>query len=601
MDGLHPYIYPALLAAVFLAAGGMLFRRLTSLQRYFGIIWLPRTVVAGLITGLSGGFFMGVASVLVRLLSPPVVTNLYGVDFFPALPDLIWIATATIMFSVVLVVSGAGFWFTLNSEPGKRAYVVGTTIAGWVVGFGLIAVNFPGIHPFTALALTTASGLVYLISAFVQIKRMRLRDFSGFRLAAVISAPVSILTCLEIMLNPIQSGLLIGDSAMIFRIWLQVFLPVLMVTGIAGYAYLAFSRNTLVGFFTHSFQHQIEDRYLVGGMMVLALLLQGISGYAGGIRETVVTGSNLSLLSGDIAVVLSLLFAGYAVAVIGLSRSYIQPINAFRDALGRTSAGKMDALMDVNRKDDIGELAQTYNAMIFRMQNLQEELAESERHAAWNQMARQVAHEIKNPLTPMKLSIQHLYQQVEYYQRPIEEVRPMVKRIAGTLIEEIDSLSTIASDFSRFARPVMEEFKPVDIREFMNTVLELYSLDNRIYLHFSCDEQAMRINAAHDELKRVFINLIKNAAEATGNGGVVYIRSYRHKHWAVTELADNGRGIDDAARDKIFVPNFSTKSSGTGLGLAISKKIIESHKGFIRFGSVSGVGTTFTVYLPLAD
>jgi len=601
MDGLHPFIYPALLTALFLAVGGLLFNRLTSLQRYFGIIWLPRTLVAGVITGLSGGFFMGVASVLARLLNPPAVPDLYGATFFPAVSDLIWIASVSVMFTVVLLVSGAGFWFTLNSEPGKGRYVAGTTIAGWLVGFMLIALIFPGFQPLTAVALGMASFLVYLIAAFVQSKRLQLRDFSGFRLAAMMSVLVSVLVYLEVVMNPVQTGLLQGSPAVMFRTWLQVLLPVLLVTGIGGYININLSKTVLTGIFTHSFQHQIEDRYLLGGLLLWALLLQGMSGYAGGLPETVEATADARSISGDLAVLLSLLFLGYALVVLGLSRSYIQPINAFRNALNRTSAGSLDALMDVSRKDDIGELAQTYNAMILRMQNLQEELAESERHAAWNQMARQVAHEIKNPLTPMKLSIQHLYQQVEYYQRPIEEVRPMVKRIAGTLIEEIDALSTIASDFSRFARPVMEEFRAVNVREFMNTVLELYALDNRIFLHFICDDDSMRIRAAHDELKRVFINLIKNAAEATGNGGVVYIRSYRHKSWAVIELADNGRGIDDGARDKIFVPNFSTKSSGTGLGLAISKKIIESHKGFIRFGSVSGVGTTFTVYLPLAE
>ncbi|MCH8524381.1 MAG: HAMP domain-containing protein, partial [Balneolales bacterium] len=291
----------------------------------------------------------------------------------------------------------------------------------------------------------------------------------------------------------------------------------------------------------------------------------------------------------------------YSCVIIYLTHQFNRPIESFREALSKTATGDMNALMPVNRKDDVGELADTYNMMVFRLKNLQDDLAESERQAAWSEMARQVAHEIKNPLTPMKLSIQHLYQQVAYHQRPIEDVRNLVKRITSTLIEEIDSLSNIATDFSKFARPVTEEFRLLDINVLIESVLDLYSHDDRIDFHIDSDVHDLRIQAAHDELKRVLINLIKNAMEASGPGGLIFIRAYAHQHFAVIEVADNGKGMTEQVRTKVFVPNFSTKNSGTGLGLAISRKIIEAHKGRIHFASVVGLGTTFTVYLPLAQ
>jgi nitrogen fixation/metabolism regulation signal transduction histidine kinase len=256
-------------------------------------------------------------------------------------------------------------------------------------------------------------------------------------------------------------------------------------------------------------------------------------------------------------------------------------------------------MIPVNSQDEIGELANAYNMMVYKLKDLQEELAETERQSAWTEMARQVAHEIKNPLTPMKLSIQHLYQQVEYGEKTIEEVRPMVRKIAGTLIQEIDSLSNIASDFSKFARPIVEEFQDIPLNSMVSEVIELHRHDNRIEIFFDAGSSHVVVHAAVDEFKRVLINLIKNSVEAVGATGVVLIRTYDYEKQAFVEIVDNGCGMSRELQQKVFIPNFSTKNAGTGLGLAISKKIIDAHKGTIQCASAPGLGTTFSISLPL--
>lgn len=290
------------------------------------------------------------------------------------------------------------------------------------------------------------------------------------------------------------------------------------------------------------------------------------------------------------------LFIGGAVLI---TRELMQPIHQFRKGLQRIAAGQLDTLIPVTSRDEIGELAHAYNLMVYKLKDLQDELADKERQTAWAEMARQVAHEIKNPLTPMKLSVQHLYQQVHYGEKPPSDIKDMVGRISETLIREIDSLNNIANDFSKFARPIVDDFVETDVNETIRSIVQLYQHDNRLYLWTDLDERPLRVSAVPDELKRVFLNLVKNAMEATSKGGLVVIRTTTYGDHAWIEVVDNGSGIPLDLKSRIFIPNFSTKSTGTGLGLAICKKVILAHKGQIEFSSTPGMGTTFTIRLPL--
>jgi nitrogen fixation/metabolism regulation signal transduction histidine kinase len=231
----------------------------------------------------------------------------------------------------------------------------------------------------------------------------------------------------------------------------------------------------------------------------------------------------------------------------------------------------------------------------------QQELMKAERESAWKEMAQQVAHEIKNPLTPMKLNLQHLQRQLEANPDNILELRPVIERTASNIIEQIESLNKIASDFSKFAKPVSEPLEPLNILTLLNSVVDLYKPDTDITVQIHNNEKELIINGVEDELRRVFINLFKNALEASkGKKCKINISAKKLTDEIVIEIKDNGSGIDAADKDKIFLPKFSTKSSGTGLGLAITKQIIEAHQGKIHFTSKKGVGTRFYIHLPLS-
>lgn len=293
------------------------------------------------------------------------------------------------------------------------------------------------------------------------------------------------------------------------------------------------------------------------------------------------------------------IFGLFMLSAAMIARELTRPLLYFQSGLKRISSGKLDTTIPVTTQDEIGSLAHAYNVMVYKLKDLRKELAEAERQAAWTEMARQVAHEIKNPLTPMKLQLQHLNRMITSGRYDIEELKPKASEITSTLVDQIQSLSNIASDFSRFAKPFETELEMIDLNNLLHDIDQLYRHDERIHIEPDLADENLPILAAKDELKRVFINLVKNASEAMPHGGVIMLRSYQHKDFVYVDVVDNGYGISEEYKSKIFVPNFSTKTSGTGLGLAISKKIVEAHQGEIDFASVPGSGTTFTISLPL--
>jgi len=250
--------------------------------------------------------------------------------------------------------------------------------------------------------------------------------------------------------------------------------------------------------------------------------------------------------------------------------------------------------------DEIGMLVGEYNKMVKELENSAEALAKSEREGAWREMARQVAHEIKNPLTPMKLSIQYL-------QRSMEQNTPnaveLSKKLASTLIEQIDQLSKIAGDFSQFAN--IENVNPelFDITELIQNLVNLYKTDSNLYIHYTTPDNNVEVFLDKSQVNRLFTNLIKNAIEASGETKTAHIqiKQFTHEHNVIITITDYGSGIDEALRNKIFNPNFTTKSSGTGLGLAICKAIVENAGGKIWFATSPGEGSTFYVDLPLSN
>ncbi|MDW8392702.1 MAG: ATP-binding protein [Chitinophagales bacterium] len=282
-----------------------------------------------------------------------------------------------------------------------------------------------------------------------------------------------------------------------------------------------------------------------------------------------------------------------------LSRQIMQRLQIIRDKLQKVKLGAANEPIDWPAHDEIGDLVREYNKMIKELERSAEQLARTARESAWREMAKQVAHEIKNPLTPMRLSVQHLQRAVVNKDPQVNE---LTQKVCRTLIEQIDTLSAIASEFSDFAKMPEPVFEAVDVNAVLQSAASLHRDQETADLLVHAHAPRSIVVADRQQLLRVFSNLILNAIQAIPpqRAGRIDLTTQNQDNSIVVTVTDNGIGIDPADANRVFVPNFTTKSSGAGLGLAISKGIVESIGGTISFRSEPGVGTTFFVRLPLA-
>ena len=251
-----------------------------------------------------------------------------------------------------------------------------------------------------------------------------------------------------------------------------------------------------------------------------------------------------------------------------------------------------------NRKDEIGDLVNEYNKMVRQLDISAKMLAKSEREGAWREMARQVAHEIKNPLTPMKLNLQYL-------QMAIDKNSPDVKNIslyvANVMLEQIEHLSKIASDFAQFANIGNTKNQLFNINQTLENIVTLYSTNEEIQIQADLYPHEILIVADKTQVNRLFTNLFQNAVQSVPEFRKVEIeiKSELVANRVVVSVKDNGNGIPEPMFNKIFTPNFTTKSSGTGLGLAMCKGIVEKLNGKIWFETREGECTIFFVQIPV--
>ena len=296
-----------------------------------------------------------------------------------------------------------------------------------------------------------------------------------------------------------------------------------------------------------------------------------------------------------------------------LANALSRPIARVRSGLQAVAAGRFERMIPVDSRDEIGELVQTFNEMQEQLAESRRKLTQQERQLAWREMARQVAHEIKNPLTPMKLSVQHLRrafdaEAVDQAQR--EKFAGVFERITITLIEQIDTLARIANEFQSFARMPSQIVEKLDLNAVVEEAVSLMQEESDVEIVMHLCTEKLIIAADREEMRRDYINLIKNAIQAIPEekDGRVEVRTKLEpsdheddRAWAYSEVSDNGSGVEEAVRDKIFDPNFSTKTSGTGLGLAIVRKSVEEHHGDIGFTTKLDEGSTFWIRFPLID
>jgi nitrogen fixation/metabolism regulation signal transduction histidine kinase len=288
-----------------------------------------------------------------------------------------------------------------------------------------------------------------------------------------------------------------------------------------------------------------------------------------------------------IGVVLALLISSYITG----------PLKNLSITLAKTRLDKRNEKLEMGNKPstEIKALVESYNAMVDELSDSATKLAKSEREQAWREMAKQVAHEIKNPLTPMKLTVQSFERR---FNPEDADVKAKVKDFSASLVEQIDLMSSIASAFSDFAKMPSGKAERLNVAEVIRSTLEIFT---ESYIEAILEEEQLFANFDRNQLIRVITNLLTNALHAVEDNEHprILVKLYRYKEEAFIEVVDNGVGIPESFQAMVFEPKFTTKTSGMGLGLPMIKNIIESYGGTISFVSKEGIGTTFTVKIPI--
>ncbi|MFW5753894.1 MAG: sensor histidine kinase [Marinilabiliaceae bacterium] len=297
-----------------------------------------------------------------------------------------------------------------------------------------------------------------------------------------------------------------------------------------------------------------------------------------------------------------LLFSFIVIGIaVFLSRQITRPLLVLQSKLADLKIGQHNEKIDYRGDDEIGRLVGEYNRMVDELDESATKLARTERELAWREMARQIAHEIKNPLTPMKLSIQYLQRA---WKDQVPDFDAFLNRVTGTLIEQIEKLSSIATEFSHFAQMPAAVRENVDILDKIRSSVTLYSnsTDVDIRTDFKGFESIV-VNADAEQLLGVFNNLINNAIQSIPRDrvGRIMISTSVEEDKVLITVTDNGKGITEETREKMFQPNFTTKTSGMGLGLAIVKGVVETAGGKIWFDTETDRGTTFYIQLPVVS
>ncbi|MCX3264254.1 sensor histidine kinase [Pedobacter agri] len=308
----------------------------------------------------------------------------------------------------------------------------------------------------------------------------------------------------------------------------------------------------------------------------------------------------IALFVSNLINIYALVFVAVGVLAVFLANQITSPLTFIQESISRTRIGQRNEPIVWRRHDEIGSLIKEYNSMIAALEASAVKLARSERESAWREMAKQVAHEIKNPLTPLKLGVQLLEKSWKENDPNFEN---KFNKFSKSFIEQIESLSKIASEFSNFARMPDTNLEKLDVMPVIEQARQVYKNSDNVEINvLNKSDRYVRILADHDQLLRTFNNLFKNAIEAIDDESHCCITAviYNDEANAYIEIKDNGKGIPAMLHDKIFVPNFTTKSSGTGLGLAFVKQAVENAGGTITFTSVIDLGTTFYLTFPLA-
>lgn len=278
-----------------------------------------------------------------------------------------------------------------------------------------------------------------------------------------------------------------------------------------------------------------------------------------------------------------------------LSKYITKSLKTISDKINTTRLEKRNERIDVDdTSEEISTLVNSYNSMIDELEESAVQLAKSEREQAWREMAKQVAHEIKNPLTPMRLTVQNFQRK---FNPEDENIHQKLDEYSKTLIQQIDTMSSIASAFSNFAKMPAQQNETLNVVKIVKLALDIFNED---YIIFSTDSDEIIAKFDRTQLIRVVTNLVKNAIQAIPEDKTpkIVIHVSQNNGDVLITVADNGLGVAEENKHKVFEPKFTTKTSGMGLGLAMVKNIVDTYKGSVSFVSEKNKGTTFKVTFP---
>jgi two-component system nitrogen regulation sensor histidine kinase NtrY len=297
---------------------------------------------------------------------------------------------------------------------------------------------------------------------------------------------------------------------------------------------------------------------------------------------------------------------GGAGVLLGLLLSFwtasrvTRPLRSLASSVREVAVGKWDTRATVYSSDEIGQLARDFNGMTEQLVEQRDRMIQAERVAAWRELARRLAHELKNPLFPLQITIENLQRARDASPEQFDEV---FRESTSTLLAELGHLKTIIGRFSDFAKMPAPQLEPVDINQLAREVLQLFEAQLeapgrppvKAILQLAVD--AGEVRADPDQLRRALHNLVLNALDAMPQGGALVFRTSRHDNKVAIEISDDGEGLTPEECDRLFTPYYTTKQHGTGLGLAIVQSVVSDHKGTITVHSELGKGTTFRIEL----
>jgi signal transduction histidine kinase len=274
-----------------------------------------------------------------------------------------------------------------------------------------------------------------------------------------------------------------------------------------------------------------------------------------------------------------------------------RPVQLLAESAGRVAAGNWGATVEVASTDEIGQLARAFNRMTHELVEQRERLVQAERVAAWRELARRLAHELKNTLFPLQITVENMQRARDGYPEQFDEV---FREGTSTLLAELSNLKQIIGRFSDFAKMPAPEMQPVNLNELVGNTMRLFEAQLAkadIRAAVQLDPRLAAVRADAEQMTRVLRNLVLNAVDAMPQGGALTVRTAALGTGARLEVSDTGQGLTPEECERLFTPYYTTKTHGTGLGLAIVQSVVSDHKGRIAVESEKGKGTTFRIDL----